>query len=130
MSTKSTPTNSPAPMPTARKKAGLSSSQEANLEIQETTFSEAGMSMSLDLAILVKALLFASSQTLPICISASGMEHWLGLNNIFYLTNRNVPIQLKITMENFSKETRVATYDNFYLEDQVSHSKMTSLFEP
>ena len=50
----------------------------------------------------------------------SGKEHWLGLQNIYKLTNRqNVRMQLKIILERFSGETESVLYDDFFLEDQV-----------
>ena len=51
---------------------------------------------------------------------STGKEHWLGLDNIFQLTNRqDVKMQLKIDMERFSGEKATVKYDNFYLETQV-----------
>ena len=50
----------------------------------------------------------------------SGEEHWLGLRNIYKLTNRqNVRTQLKIILESFSGEIATVTYDDFSLKDQV-----------
>ena len=55
----------------------------------------------------------------------SGREQWVGLDNIYALTNRpNVPMQLRISMENMAMEsfeigTVSAYYDTFRLEDQV-----------
>ena len=50
-----------------------------------------------------------------------GEEHWLGLKNIYQLTNRqNVTTQLKIILESFSGETATVTYDDFSLKDQVN----------
>ena len=55
----------------------------------------------------------------------SGREQWVGLDNIYALTNRpNVPMQLRISMENMAMEsfeigTVFAYYDTFRLEDQV-----------
>ena len=61
----------------------------------------------------------------------TGKEHWLGLDNIFKLTNRkNVKTQLKIILESYSgivvsfPHTRagrkaIVTYDDFHLKDQV-----------
>ena len=57
----------------------------------------------------------------------SGREQWAGLDNIYALTNRpNVPMQLRITMENMAMEsfeigTVFAYYDTFRLEDQVKN---------
>ena len=50
-----------------------------------------------------------------------GKEHWLGLDNIYKLTNRkDVKTQLKIeyTLDN-GGTTHTVTYDNFYLKDPV-----------
>ena len=61
----------------------------------------------------------------------TGKEHWLGLDNIFKLTNRkNVKTQLKIILESYSGivvsyphtragRTAIVTYDDFHLKDQV-----------
>ena len=50
----------------------------------------------------------------------TGEEHWLGLENIFKLTNReNDTMQLKIILESFSEENATVLYDDFSLEDQV-----------
>ena len=72
----------------------------------------------------------------------TGKEHWLGLDNIFKLTNRkNVKTQLKIILESYSgivvsfPHTRagrkaIVTYDDFHLKDQVVyiHTYITLLF--
>ena len=56
----------------------------------------------------------------------SGREQWVGLDNIYALTNRpNIPMQLRISMENMAMEnfeigTVSAYYDTFRLEDQVT----------
>ena len=58
----------------------------------------------------------------------TGKEHWLGLDNIFKLTNRkNVKTQLKIILESTSGiypytavgRKAIVTYDDFRLKDQV-----------
>ena len=50
----------------------------------------------------------------------SGKEQWIGLDNIYALTNQHgVNMQLRITMEKFSKDEATAYYDNFFLEDRV-----------
>ena len=49
-----------------------------------------------------------------------GKEHWLGLDNIYKLTNRkNVMTQLKIILEYKSGQKHIVTYDDFQLKDQV-----------
>ena len=49
-----------------------------------------------------------------------GEEHWLGLKNIYKLTNRqNVTTKLKIILERFSGEITTVLYDDFSLTDQV-----------
>ena len=49
-----------------------------------------------------------------------GKEHWLGLDNIYKLTNRkNVMTQLKIILEYKSGQKHIVTYDDFHLKDQV-----------
>ena len=60
-----------------------------------------------------------------------GKEHWLGLDNIYKLTNRkNVKTQLKIILEYKSTRKYIATYDDFHLKDQVeftfTHMMMNS----
>ena len=51
-----------------------------------------------------------------------GTDHWLGLNNIYKLTNRQyVKTQLKIILESFSGEVAIVTYDDFSLKDQVNN---------
>ena len=54
----------------------------------------------------------------------SGEEHWLGLDAIYKLTNRNnIKMQLKIILKRFSGETASVIYDDFSLEDQVFKRK-------
>ena len=49
-----------------------------------------------------------------------GKEHWLGLDNIYALTNRqDVAMQLRVYMEKFTDEHATEYYDNFSLQDQV-----------
>ena len=53
----------------------------------------------------------------------TGKEHWLGLDNIFKLTNRkNVKIQLRIDLELFSGKKTSVTYDDFHLKAQVEYT--------
>ena len=53
-------------------------------------------------------------------IDISGGEQWIGLDNIYALTNQDgVNMQLRITMEKFSGDEATAYYDTFYLEDKV-----------
>ena len=49
----------------------------------------------------------------------SGNELWIGLENIYNLTNRPVPMELRIVMEDFSGTVKDAYYDTFRLEDKV-----------
>ena len=50
-----------------------------------------------------------------------GQEHWLGLDNIYKLTNRkDTKMQLKIDLEYHPGEIESVMYDDFYLEDQVN----------
>ena len=47
-------------------------------------------------------------------------EYWLGLDNIYALTNRqDVAMQLRVSMEKFTDEKATAYYDNFSLKDKV-----------
>ena len=49
-----------------------------------------------------------------------GKEQWLGLDNIYDLTNQpGKKFKLRVEMEKFSREKAVAYYDDFYLEDRV-----------
>ena len=49
-----------------------------------------------------------------------GKEYWLGLDNMYALTNRqDVVMQLRVSLENFTDENATAYYDNFSLTDQV-----------
>ena len=49
-----------------------------------------------------------------------GKEHWIGLDNIYKLTNRkNVKTELRIDLELFSGKKTSVTYDDFYLKAQV-----------
>ena len=52
-----------------------------------------------------------------------GKEHWIGLDNIYKLTNRkNVKTQLKIIVEYTLANggtTHTGTYDDFHLKDPV-----------
>ena len=54
-------------------------------------------------------------------------EHWLGLDNIYKLTNRkNVKVQLKIILEQHSGIKNTVTYDDFRLKDQVVYTSVYS----
>ena len=67
----------------------------------------------------------------------TGKEHWLGLDNIFKLTNRKyMKTQLKIILESYSGRvvsyphtkagrTAIVTYDDFHLKDQVMCTTFT-----
>ena len=49
-----------------------------------------------------------------------GKEYWLGLDNIYALTNRqDLAMQLRVSMEKFTDENATAYYDNFSLKDKV-----------
>ena len=49
-----------------------------------------------------------------------GKEYWLGLDNMYALTNRqDVAMQLRVSLENFTDENATAYYGNFSLTDQV-----------
>ena len=48
-------------------------------------------------------------------------EHWIGLSNIYQLTNDLArPMNLHITMEAFDGSKREAHYGSFRIEDEVS----------
>ena len=44
---------------------------------------------------------------------------WLGLENIFKLTNSGTPMKLRVDLEKFDGTKGTAYYDNFKLLDQV-----------
>ena len=48
-----------------------------------------------------------------------GKEAWLGLDNIYHLTNTGTSMKLQITMEKFDNTTATVTYDDFRLTDRV-----------
>ena len=51
-----------------------------------------------------------------------GIEYWLGLDNIYALTNRqDVAMQLRVDMEKFTDENATEYYDNFSLQDKVPY---------
>ena len=59
------------------------------------------------------------------CLTTShiGKEHWIGLDNIYKLTNRkNVKTELRIDLELFSGKKTSVTYDDFYLKAQVVYN--------
>ena len=66
------------------------------------------------------------------CVSTFGLkgtflanEHWIGLDNIYKLTNRpSTPMKLRITMEDFSGTVKEANYNSFRIEDAVSSLKL------
>ena len=61
------------------------------------------------------------NKTRKFSISWLGQEHWLGLDNIYKLTNRkHTKMQLKIDLEYHPGEIESVMYDDFYLEDQVN----------
>ena len=59
-----------------------------------------------------------------------GKEQWLGLDNIYAITNqKGKDMQLRIHMENFHRVERTAFYDHFYLKDRVSErSKLSNIW--
>ena len=58
-------------------------------------------------------------------------EHWIGLNNIYKLTNRpSTQMKLRITMEDFSGTVKEANYNSFRIEDGVSSLKLWIVFSP
>ena len=49
-----------------------------------------------------------------------GKEYWLGLDNIYALTNRpGVQMNLRVSMEKFGDEKATAYYYDFSLKDKV-----------
>ena len=98
------------------------------MEIQKTISWKIGWIMSRDLVNQVRKCLeglfpktlFAYLLWVYITFIYLGKEQWIGLDNIYALTNRlSQPMQLRVHMEKFTGETAQVTYDNFYLEDQV-----------
>ena len=54
------------------------------------------------------------------CVLYIGKEHWLGLDNIYKLTNRkNLKTQLRIDLETLGGTKATVAYDDFHLKDQV-----------
>ena len=52
-----------------------------------------------------------------------GKEYWLGLDNIYALTNRpGVKMNLRVSMEKFVDEKATSYYEDFSLKDKVSTS--------
>ena len=52
-----------------------------------------------------------------------GKEYWLGLDNIYALTNRpGVKMNLRVSMEKFGDEKATSYYEDFSLKDKVSTS--------
>ncbi len=56
-----------------------------------------------------------------------GQEQWLGLNNIYDLTDKK-RYQLRIKMTNFHRVEKTVFYDDFHLEDRVSKRKLFDHF--
>ena len=56
-----------------------------------------------------------------------GNEMWMGLEDIYTLTNASVPMTLKIEMTDFSDTYKEANYDNFRLENAVSNMYLNIL---
>ena len=57
---------------------------------------------------------------MTIFIHFLGKEYWLGLDNIYALTNRqDVTMQLRVSVEKFTGENEETYYENFSLKDQV-----------
>ena len=58
----------------------------------------------------------------------SGNEHWIGLEKIYYLTNRpGIPMKLHIRMEDVSGNVKDAYYDTFRVEDEVCSTIISTL---
>ena len=52
-----------------------------------------------------------------------GKEYWLGLDNIYALTNRpGVKMNLRVSIEKFVDEKATSYYEDFSLKDKVSTS--------
>lgn len=54
--------------------------------------------------------------------SFSGYEYWIGLNQMFSLTNQNKMFQLRVTMKKFNQTMRIETYNSFKILDNVIFS--------
>ncbi|KAM7348156.1 angiopoietin-related protein 2-like [Cochliomyia hominivorax] len=54
-------------------------------------------------------------------------EHWLGLENIYILTNFYGPQNLMVFLEDFDNDYRFAHYDNFAIDDKSHNYKLKSL---
>ena len=55
-------------------------------------------------------------------------EHWIGLEKIYYLTNRpGIPMKLHIRMEDVSGNVKDAYYDTFRVENEVCSTNISTL---
>ena len=54
--------------------------------------------------------------------SFSGYEYWIGLNQMFSLTNQNKMFQLRVTMKKLNQTMRIETYNSFKILDNVIFS--------
>ena len=108
--------------------AGLQYRVEGNLEIQRTFFLGIGLITSMDLEspVLTNFILRIKNwKNSFFILKFLGKEQWVGLDNIYALTNRpGIPMQLRVSMENmfmedFGPGTATAYYDTFFLEDTV-----------
>ncbi|KAM7348595.1 angiopoietin-related protein 2-like [Cochliomyia hominivorax] len=54
-------------------------------------------------------------------------EHWLGLENIYALTNFYGPQELVVFLEDFERNTTIARYDNFAIADKTQNYRLKSL---
>ncbi|KAM7349100.1 microfibril-associated glycoprotein 4-like [Cochliomyia hominivorax] len=54
-------------------------------------------------------------------------EYWLGLENLYALTNFYGPQELLVFVENFQGEKKFARYDNFAIENSKQNYKLISL---
>ena len=103
--------------------AGRQSKAVDNMEIRKTSSLKSGMNMLKALENPVRyfnQLEYHKRLGLNIFYHL-GKEHWLGLDNIYALTNRqNVAMQLRVYMEKFTDENATEYYDNFSLQDQVN----------
>ncbi len=103
----------------AWKMVGRCSNPVGSLATLKITSTEDGPSMSMDLVFQVYPTCFFLNILLQLSIwNFSGKEHWLGLNNIYDMTQEKF-YQLRVTLKDFQRDTGVAFYDNFYLVNRV-----------
>ena len=114
----------------AYKMAGPASNIEVNMETPKIILPKTGWIMYKVLEVQVnKNINSYYTFTLGWKGTFLGNEHWIGLNNIYKLTNDPYALmKLRITMEDFSGTVKEAIYNSFRIEDGVSSLKSFIVF--